>query len=75
MSTVIDTVQVPGRRFVESLLPDRSDADGVALAAIQGLYQKLTEELKRWDAENAELKRRLDNLEQLLHDSEEKGAE
>jgi hypothetical protein len=32
------------------------DADGVALAAVQGLNQKLTEELKRRDAENAELR-------------------
>ncbi len=39
------------------------DADGVALAAIQGLNQKLTEELKRRDAENAELKSRLERLE------------
>jgi hypothetical protein len=42
------------------------DADGVALAAIQGLNQKLTEELKRRDAENAELKRRLEVLERIL---------
>jgi hypothetical protein len=35
------------------------DADGVALAAIQGLNQKL-------EAENAELKRRLERLEQLV---------
>lgn len=39
------------------------DADGVALAAIQGLNRKLTEELQRRDAENAELKRRLERLE------------
>jgi len=32
------------------------DADGVALAAIQGLNQKVMEELKRRDAENAVLK-------------------
>jgi hypothetical protein len=38
------------------------DADGVALAAIQGLNQKLEEAR----AENAELKARLDKLEQLL---------
>jgi hypothetical protein len=44
-----------------------SDADGVALAAIQGLNQKLTEELKRRDAENAELKARLEKLEHLLN--------
>jgi trimeric autotransporter adhesin len=35
------------------------DADGVALAAIQGLNQKLESELQRRDAENAELKREL----------------
>ncbi len=50
------------------------DADGVALAAIQGLNQKveereasLREELQRRDAENAELKRRLEALEKLIH--------
>jgi len=42
------------------------DADGVALAAIQGLNQKLQEELQRRDAENAELKQRLTRLEELL---------
>jgi hypothetical protein len=35
------------------------DADGVALAAIQGLNQKL-------ERENAELKARLERLERLL---------
>jgi hypothetical protein len=44
------------------------DADGVALAAIQGLNQKLTEELNRRDAENAELKSRLERLERLISD-------
>jgi hypothetical protein len=43
-----------------------SDADGVALAAIQGLNQKLTEELKHRDAENAELKRSVAELEQRI---------
>jgi len=38
------------------------DADGVALAAIQGLNQKLEEAL----AENAELPQRLDRLETML---------
>jgi hypothetical protein len=38
------------------------DADGVALAAIQGLNQKVEEQR----AENTELKQRLDKLEQLL---------
>jgi len=38
------------------------DADGVALAAIQGLNQ----ELEQMKAENAELKARLERLEQLL---------
>ena len=49
------------------------DADGVALAAIQGLNQKLEEreaslrsELKRRDAENADLKARLEKLERML---------
>ncbi|MCL4789434.1 MAG: tail fiber domain-containing protein [Verrucomicrobia bacterium] len=45
------------------------DADGVALAAIQGLNQKLEEtrdELKRRDAENAELQQRLSQLEDLV---------
>jgi hypothetical protein len=44
------------------------DADGVAFAAIQGLNQKLADELKRRDAENAELKARLEKLEQLLNE-------
>ncbi|MBI3868422.1 MAG: tail fiber domain-containing protein [Verrucomicrobia bacterium] len=42
------------------------DADGVALAAIQGLNQKLRDELDRRDVENAELRRRLERLEQRL---------
>lgn len=42
------------------------DADGIALATIQGLHQKLTEELKWRDAENADLKARVEKLERLL---------
>ena len=42
------------------------DADGVALAAIQGLNQKLETELKRRDAENAELKRVVDELKTMV---------
>jgi hypothetical protein len=42
------------------------DADGVALAAIQGLNQKLEQELKRREAENAELQKRLTALELLI---------
>jgi hypothetical protein len=45
------------------------DADGVALAAIQGLNQKLEltrAELRRRDAENAALQARLEKLEQLF---------
>jgi cell shape-determining protein MreC len=38
------------------------DEGGVALAAIQGLNQKLEEQ----KAENAELKSRLEKLEQLM---------
>jgi len=54
------------------------DADGVALAAIQGLNQKVEEEnakvreeLKRRDAENAELRRKNDSLEKRLGALEE----
>jgi trimeric autotransporter adhesin len=42
------------------------DADGVALAAIQGLNERLTAELKRRDTENAELKRELGELRSLV---------
>ena len=42
------------------------DADGVALAAIQGLNQKLTEELKQKGTENAELKQNNRSLEERL---------
>jgi len=42
------------------------DAGGLALAAIKGLNQKLTKELKRRDAENAELKQRLETLEKII---------
>jgi hypothetical protein len=42
------------------------DEGGVALAAIQGLNQKLQEELNRQDAENAELKQRLEALEKIV---------
>jgi trimeric autotransporter adhesin len=48
------------------------DADGVALAAIQGLNQKLEEEMERnraKDAEILDLKKRLSDLEKLLRDS------
>lgn len=55
------------------------DADGVALAAIKGLNEKvesenalLREELKRRDVENAELKGRMERLEQLLLNPPEK---
>jgi hypothetical protein len=59
--------------FKAAFYPGRDDKsistlefDGVELAAIQGLNQKLTEELKRRDAENAELKSRLSALEGLV---------
>ena len=45
---------------------DTLDANGVALAAIQGLNNKLTEELKQKQTEIMELRQRLDRLEQLL---------
>jgi predicted nuclease with TOPRIM domain len=50
-----------------------ADLHGVALAAIQGLNEKvesenasLRDELSRRDAENAELKQRLERLEKLM---------
>jgi peptidoglycan hydrolase CwlO-like protein len=45
------------------------DADGVALAAIQGLNQKVDElknDLKHRDAENAELKETVNELKKLV---------
>jgi len=42
------------------------DADGVALAAIQGLNEKLTKELKQKETEITELQLRLKRLEQLF---------
>ena len=42
------------------------DADGVALAAIQGLNQKVEAQNAALRAENAELKARLEKLERLL---------
>ncbi len=42
------------------------DADGVALAAIQGLNQKVDSENAALRADNVELKRRLEALEKLL---------
>jgi hypothetical protein len=42
------------------------DTEGVALAAIQGLNQKLQQDSKAKDAEIAELKARLEKLEQFL---------
>jgi hypothetical protein len=42
------------------------DADGVALAAIQGLNQKLEAEVKAKDARISELEKRLSAIESLL---------
>jgi hypothetical protein len=50
------------------------DADGVALAAIQGLNRKLEEELRLRDAENRALKQRLEKVEQLVLQLTTKGA-
>jgi hypothetical protein len=47
------------------------DADGVALAAIQGLNQKLTDELKQKGTEITELKQRLEKLERLMNQQNE----
>jgi len=45
-----------------------SDADGVALAAIQGLNQKLQEQLAARDAEIRELRQAVAELKHLLRD-------
>jgi len=45
------------------------DADGVALAAIQGLNQKMEAENANLRSENAELKSRLERLEALVNQS------
>jgi hypothetical protein len=44
------------------------DADGVALAASQGLNQKFTGELKRRDVENAELRQQMIELKASLRE-------
>ena len=46
------------------------DEGGVALAAIQGLNQKLQEDLKHQDAENAELKKQNDSMTGRLDELE-----
>jgi hypothetical protein len=43
------------------------DEEGVALAAIQGLNEKLEDRSKKLETENAELKARLGELEKLLN--------
>ncbi|MBC8095150.1 MAG: tail fiber domain-containing protein, partial [Akkermansiaceae bacterium] len=43
------------------------DSDGVALAAIQGLNQKVNSENAALRADNAELKQRLEALEKIIH--------
>ncbi|HLX70956.1 MAG TPA: tail fiber domain-containing protein, partial [Verrucomicrobiae bacterium] len=43
-----------------------ADLHGVALAAIQGLNEKLTEELKRRDVENEQLKQEVDELKVMM---------
>ena len=59
--------------FKAAFYPGRDDKsittheiDGVALAAIQGLNEKLEEELIRREEENAELRLRLERLEALI---------
>jgi hypothetical protein len=50
------------------------DADGVALAAIQGLNQKLEQRLEQKETEITELKGRLERLERLLSHSSDNMA-
>jgi trimeric autotransporter adhesin len=63
--------------FKHAFYPGRDDKgittlefDGVELAAIQGLNQKLQEELNRQDAENARLKLQNDSLAERLDELE-----
>jgi hypothetical protein len=54
------------------------DESGVALAAIQGLNQKVDQlkgDLTRRDAENSELRQRLEKIEQLLNAREAEGRD
>lgn len=46
------------------------DASGVALAAIQGLNEKVEDRVHQLEIENAELRQRLEKLEQLLDRSQ-----
>jgi hypothetical protein len=48
------------------------DADGVALAAIQGLNRKLEDQLKSKDRQIAELEERLARLEKLVSNPQTK---
>ena len=50
------------------------DPDGVALAAIQGLNEKVETRSQKLEAENAELKSRLEKLERLMNDKQNGGA-
>lgn len=66
-------MELQGAGFPCRLRPGRErsdhhtvDADGVALAAIQGLNAKLEEELKAKDARIRELERRLAGIDKLL---------
>ena len=51
------------------------DEGGVALAAIQGLNEKLEVELQRQRAENAALKQRLEKLEQRINQTTKESDE
>ena len=60
--------------FKAAFYPGRDDKsistlefDGVELAAIKGLNQKLEDRSRKLEAENAELKQRLDALEKIIH--------
>lgn len=49
------------------------DADGVALAAIQGLNRKLEESVRQKEARIAELEQRLDRIERMLQKTQPAG--
>jgi hypothetical protein len=76
-NTDVPNIGPMAQDFKAAFYPGRDDKsittlefDGVELAAIQGLNQKLQEELKSQDAENTDLKQQNDSLAERLNELE-----
>ena len=76
-NTDVPNIGPMAQDFKAAFFPGRDDKsittlefDGVELAAIQGLNQKLQDELSRRDAENAKLKQQNDSLAERLNELE-----